>query len=112
MLTLLIGTRPPKQRCNRKSREVFNLTSQIKAAREKSAFRDGIILVFRRFMPMPRCWKISMHGSAKWRQREMTSSTDGGSRVMPFQSLLLHHQVFVSTERRLALGSIQTVLFH
>ena len=52
-----------------------------------------------------------MHGSAKWRQREMTSSTDGGSRVMPFQSLLLHHQVFVSTERRLALGSIQTVLF-
>jgi len=44
-----------------------------------------------------------MHGLAKWRQREMTSSTDGGSRVMPFQSLLLHHQVFVSTERRLAL---------
>jgi len=54
MLTFLIGTRPPKQRCNRRSREVFGLSSQIKAAMEKSAFRDGIILVFRRFMPMPR----------------------------------------------------------
>ncbi|MGB9244592.1 MAG: YjbQ family protein [Candidatus Acidiferrales bacterium] len=30
---------------SKKAREVFDLTSQIKAAMEKSAFRDGIILV-------------------------------------------------------------------
>jgi len=30
---------------SKKAREVFDLTSQIKAAMEKSTFRDGIILV-------------------------------------------------------------------
>ncbi|MGH9748048.1 MAG: secondary thiamine-phosphate synthase enzyme YjbQ [Candidatus Acidiferrales bacterium] len=108
---------------SKKAREVFDLTSQIKAAMEKSAFRDGIILV------------SALHANAAvivndnepglledldaW-LNEIAPARDDfkhkgrfeSNAAIHFQSLLLHHQAIVAfTEGRLDLGPNQTVLF-
>jgi secondary thiamine-phosphate synthase enzyme len=107
---------------SQKAHEVFDLTSQIKAAMEKSTFRDGIILV------------SALHANAAvvvndnepglledldvWLGEVAPARDDFKhkgrfeSNVIHFQSLLLHHQVIVAfTEGRLDLGPNQTVLF-
>lgn len=106
-----------------KLREVFNITSQIKAAMEKSTFRDGIIIV------------TSLHSNSAvivndeepglledldaWLQQLAPSRNDfkhqgrfESNSSVHFQSLLLHHQVVVPfTEGRLDLGPWQFILF-
>jgi secondary thiamine-phosphate synthase enzyme len=106
-----------------KLREVVNITSQVKAAMEKSGFRDGMILV------------TSLHSNAS----VIVSDDEPGyledmdawlSQMAPvredykhkgrfesntgihLQALLLHHQAVVGfTEGRLDLGPWQFVLF-
>ena len=108
---------------SKKAREVFDLTSQIKAAMEKSTFRDGIILV------------SALHANAAvvvndnepglledldaWLGEVAPARDDfkhrgrfESSAAIHFQSLLLYHQVIVAfAEGRLDLGPNQTVLF-
>jgi secondary thiamine-phosphate synthase enzyme len=105
------------------TRQVFNITSQIKAAMEKSSFRDGIILV------------SSLHSNSAvivnddepglledldaWLNRLAPASDEfkhqgrfESNASVHFQSLLLHHQTIVAfTEARLDLGPWQSVLF-
>ncbi|HTV58616.1 MAG TPA: secondary thiamine-phosphate synthase enzyme YjbQ [Verrucomicrobiae bacterium] len=106
-----------------KVREVVNLTSQVKAAMEKSAFRDGIILV------------SSLHSNSAvvvnddepglledidaW-LTDLAPSRDDykhkgrfeSNASIHLQALLLHHQVIVPfSEARLDLGPWQFVLF-
>jgi len=108
---------------SKKAREVFDLTSQIKAAMEKSTFHDGIILV------------SALHTNAAvvvndnepgllddldtW-LNEIAPVRDDfkhqgrfeSNAAIHFQSLLLHHQAIVAfTEGRLDLGPNQAVLF-
>lgn len=105
------------------TRQVFNITSQVKAAMEKSSFRDGIILV------------CSLHSNSAvivnddepglledleaW-LTQIAPARDNfkhqgrfeSSASVHFQSLLLHHQAIVAfTEGRLDLGPWQSVLF-
>jgi secondary thiamine-phosphate synthase enzyme len=106
-----------------KRREVFNITNHVKAAMEKSGFRDGFILV------------SSLHSNAAvivndddpgllddleaWLDRIAPESVDftrqsrlESSSAVHFQSLLLHHQVVVPfTDARIDLGPWQSVLF-
>jgi secondary thiamine-phosphate synthase enzyme len=106
-----------------KLREVFNITSQVKSAMEKSSFRDGIILV------------SSLHSNSavivndeepglledldNWLIQLAPARDDykhkgrfESNSSAHFQSLLLHHQVIVPfTEGRLDLGPWQSVLF-
>jgi len=106
-----------------KPRQVFNITTQIKAAMEKSSFRDGIILV------------SSLHSNSAvivnddepglledlegWLQQIAPARDDfkhkgrfESNAAIHFQSLLLHHQAIVAfTEARLELGPWQAVLF-
>jgi len=106
-----------------KPRQVFNITTQIKAAMEKSSFRDGIILV------------SSLHSNSAvivnddepglledldaWLQQLAPARDDfkhkgrfESNAAIHFQSLLLHHQAIVAfTEARLELGPWQAVLF-
>ena len=106
-----------------KAREVFNITAQLKAAMEKSGFRDGIIVV------------TSLHSNSAvivndeepglledldaWLNRLAPVSDDykhkgrfESNSAAHFQSLLLHHQVVVPfTEGRLDLGPWQFVLY-
>ncbi len=106
-----------------KVRDVFDLTAQIKAAMEKSTFRDGIILV------------SALHANAAvivndkepglledleaWLGQIAPARDDfkhkgrfESNAAIHFQSLVLHHQVIVAfTEGRLDLGPNQTVLF-
>jgi secondary thiamine-phosphate synthase enzyme len=106
----------------KRAREVFDLTSQIKAAMEKSTFRDGIILV------------SALHANAAVvvndNEPGLLEDLDGWlSEVAParddfkhkgrfesnaaihFQSLLLHRQwIVVFTEERLDLGPHQAVI--
>jgi secondary thiamine-phosphate synthase enzyme len=108
---------------SRKTREVFNITTRVKAALEKSGFREGIILV------------SSLHSNAAvvvsdeepgfledldgWLQQLAPAREDSKHRGMlesdaasRLQSLLLHHQAVVAfTESRLDLGPGQFVLF-
>jgi secondary thiamine-phosphate synthase enzyme len=105
------------------TRQVFNVTSQIKAAMEKSSFRDGIILV------------SSLHSNSAvivnddepglledldaWLNQLAPARDDfkhqgrfESNASVHFQSLLLHHQAIVAfTDGRLDLGPWQSVLF-
>src|SRR5262249_462879 len=112
----------------RKPREALDLTSQVKAAMEKSVFRDGIILV------------STLHSNAAvivndneagllddldaWLNEiapprddfKHTHATTNGrfesNAAVHFQSLLLSHQAIVPfSEKRLDLGPHQAVLF-
>lgn len=107
----------------KKSREVVNITSQVKAAMEKSGFRDGIILV------------STLHSNAAiivndeepgfledldaWLNQLAPARDDykhkgrfESNSSIHFQSLLLHHQEIVAfAEGRLDLGPWQFVLF-
>ncbi|MGH9699852.1 MAG: secondary thiamine-phosphate synthase enzyme YjbQ [Candidatus Acidiferrales bacterium] len=107
----------------KKSREVINITSQVKAAMEKSGFRDGIILV------------STLHSNAAvivndeepgfledldaWLNQLAPARDDykhkgrfESNSSIHFQSLLLHHQEIVAfLEGRLDLGPWQFVLF-
>jgi secondary thiamine-phosphate synthase enzyme len=108
---------------SQKQREVFNLTTQVKAAMEKSGFRDGIILV------------SSLHSNSAvivndnepglledldaWLNQIAPLRDDykhkgrfESNSAIHFQSLLLHHQVIVPfTDGRLDLGPWQAILF-
>lgn len=107
----------------KKSREVINITSQVKAAMDKSGFRDGIILV------------STLHSNAAvivndeepgfledldaWLNQLAPARDDykhkgrfESNSSIHFQSLLLHHQEIVAfSEGRLDLGPWQHVLF-
>jgi secondary thiamine-phosphate synthase enzyme len=106
-----------------KSREVFDITTQVKAAMEKSGFRDGIILV------------SSLHSNSavivndnepgllqdleQWLDQLAPARDDyqhkgrfESNASAHLQSQLLHHQVIVAfTEARLDLGPWQAVQF-
>ncbi len=107
----------------KKSREVINITSQVKAAMDKSGFRDGVILV------------STLHSNAAiivndeepgfledldaWLNQLAPARDDykhkgrfESNSSIHFQSLLLHHQEIVAfAEGRLDLGPWQFVLF-
>lgn len=108
---------------SQKPREIFNLTTRVKAAMEKSGLREGIILV------------SSLHSNSavivnddepgflahleKWLTEVAPVRDDykhqgrfESNTAIHLQSLLLHHQVIVSfTEGRLDLGPWQFVQF-
>jgi len=108
---------------SQKPRQVFNITTQIKAAMEKSGLRDGIILI------------SSLHPNSavivnddepgflqdleKWLSEIAPRRDDyahqgrfESSAAVHFQSLLLSHQVVVQfTDTRLDLGPNQFVQF-
>jgi secondary thiamine-phosphate synthase enzyme len=108
---------------SQKPREVFIITPQVKAAMEKSGFRDGIILV------------SSLHSNSAvivndnepglledidaWLGQIAPVRDDfkhkgrfESNAAIHFQSLLLHHQAIVAfTEAKLDLGPWQSVLF-
>jgi secondary thiamine-phosphate synthase enzyme len=108
---------------SKQPREFINITSQVRAAMEKSGFRDGIILV------------SALHANAAvivndeepglledvgvWLDK-LAPVSDHYKHKGPFesnsgihlQSLLLHHQAMVSfSEGRLDLGPWQSVLY-
>ncbi|MGH9572711.1 MAG: secondary thiamine-phosphate synthase enzyme YjbQ [Candidatus Acidiferrales bacterium] len=108
---------------SQKQREVFNITTQVKAAAEKSRLREGIVVV------------SSLHSSTaiivtqdepgllddlfEWLD-EVSPASDGfrhegrfeNAAHVRFQSLLLSHQAIVPfTEGRLDLGPEQALLF-
>ena len=108
---------------SQKPREIFNVTTRVKAAMEKSGLREGIILV------------SSLHSNSavivnddepgfladleKWLTEVAPVRSDynhqgrfENNTAVHLQSLLLHHQVIVSfTEGRLDLGHWQFVQF-
>lgn len=108
---------------SQKPREIFNITTRVKAAMEKSGFRDGIILV------------STLHSNSavivtdgdpgflenldKWlgdiapvRDDYKHEGRGDSNAAIYFQSLLLHHQCIVSFgDGRLDLGSWQLVQF-
>jgi secondary thiamine-phosphate synthase enzyme len=108
---------------SRKAREVFNITTQVKAAMEKSGLRDGIILI------------SSLHSNSAvivndnepglledldtWLGQVAPIRDDfkhkgrfESNAAIHFQSLLLNNQAMVAfTEARLDLGPWQSVLF-
>jgi secondary thiamine-phosphate synthase enzyme len=108
---------------SQKPREIFNITTRIKAAMEKSGLREGIILV------------SSLHSNSavivngdepgfladleKWLTEVAPIRNDyshqgrfESNTAVHLQSLLLHHQIIVSfTEGRLDLGPWQFVQF-
>lgn len=108
---------------SQKPREVFNITSQVKAAMEKSSFRDGIILVSSLhsnsavivndnepgLLEDLDAWLTQLAPpSDNYKHKGRFESTA----AIHFQSLLLHHQVIVAfTEARLDLGPWQSILF-
>ena len=108
---------------SQKAREVFNITSQVKAAMEKSSFRDGIILVSSLHSNSAVIVNESEPGLLEdldaWLNRlaPLTGAYKHQGRfesnsAIHFQSLLLHHQVIVAfNEARLDLGPWQSVLF-
>jgi secondary thiamine-phosphate synthase enzyme len=111
---------------SKKPREVFNITTQVKAAMEKSGFRDGVILVSSlhsnsgvivneqepRFLQVLDNWLHQLAPSQEDSQNQERPESDAGDAAFHLQSLLLHHQVMVSfTETRLDLGLGQAVLF-
>jgi len=108
---------------SQKAREVFNITSQVKAAMEKSSFRDGIILVSSLHSNSAVIVNESEPGLLEdldaWLNRlaPLTGAYKHQGRfesnsAIHFQSLLLHHQVIVAfNEGRLDLGPWQSVLF-
>jgi len=108
---------------SQKAREVFNITSQVKAAMEKSSFRDGIILVSSLHSNSAVIVNDSEPGLLEdldaWLNQlaPLTGAYKHQGRfesnsAIHFQSLLLHYQVIVAfNEARLDLGPWQSVLF-
>ena len=108
---------------SQKLREVFDLTSQVKAAMEKSGFRDGIIIVSSLHTNSSVILNDNEPGLLedidKWlgdiaparedfRHKGRVESISS----IHMQSLLLNHQAVVPfTEGRLDLGPCQFVLF-
>jgi secondary thiamine-phosphate synthase enzyme len=106
-----------------KKREFINITPQVKLALEKSAFRDGIILVSVThsnaaiivsddepgLLEDLQAWLEQLSPEREdYKHRGRFESNTG----IHLQSLLLHHQVVVPfTEGRLDLGPWQFVLF-
>jgi secondary thiamine-phosphate synthase enzyme len=104
-------------------REFVNITPQVKAAMEKSSFRDGIILVSvlhsnaaiivnddeGGLLEDLQSWLDQVAPEREdYKHRGRFESNTG----IHLQSLLLHHQVIVSfSEGRLDLGPWQFVLF-
>jgi secondary thiamine-phosphate synthase enzyme len=104
-------------------REFVNITAQVKAAMEKSSFRDGIILVSvlhsnaaiivnddeAGLLEDLQSWLDQVAPEREdYKHRGRFESNTG----IHLQSLLLHHQVIVSfSEGRLDLGPWQFVLF-
>jgi secondary thiamine-phosphate synthase enzyme len=105
------------------TRQVFNITSQVKAAMEKSSFRDGIILVSSLHSNSAVIVNDDEPGLLEDLEAWLTQIAPArdnfkhqgrfeSSASVHFQSLLLHHQAIVAfTEGRLDLGPWQSVLF-
>ena len=108
---------------SQKQREVFNITTRVKAAAEKSGVRDAIAVVSSLhsntavivtvdepgLLEELGGWlaEISSSQNAYKHQGRLESAAD-----IHFQSLLLHHQVLVPiTEGRLELGERQAIFF-
>jgi secondary thiamine-phosphate synthase enzyme len=104
-------------------REVFNITTHVKAAMEKCGLRDGIILISSMhsncaiivndnepaFLKELENWLAQIAPLQLISESQNTSASKAAAH---FQSLLLNHQVIVSfTERSLDLGSGQFVQF-
>ncbi|HYA89734.1 MAG TPA: secondary thiamine-phosphate synthase enzyme YjbQ [archaeon] len=108
---------------SQKQREVINLTTQVKAALEKSSFRDGIILVSVLHSNSALIVNDDEPGLLEdldaWLRLIAPERDDfkhkgrfESTSAVHFQSLLLHHQVVVGfTEGRLDLGPWQAILF-
>jgi secondary thiamine-phosphate synthase enzyme len=104
-----------------KPREQFNITTRVKAAMEKSGFRDGIILVSALHPDSAVILGDEDPGFLAelegWLERlglsdEALKGSPAGSAAARLQGLLLHHQVFIAfSEGRLDLGHGQAVLF-
>jgi secondary thiamine-phosphate synthase enzyme len=106
-----------------KAREIVNITTQVKAAMEKSGLRDGIVVV------------SSLHANSavivnedqaglqenmdQWLQNIAPARSDfknqessGADAAIPLQSLLLGRQAIAPfSDGRLDLGSLQSILF-
>lgn len=108
---------------SQKQRDVFNITTQVKAAAEKSGLRDGIVVVSSLHSNTAVVvnedkpgllddlfeWltEVSPPGENHRHEGQFESATH-----VYFQSLLLSHQAIVPfTEGRLDLGPKQAVLF-
>jgi secondary thiamine-phosphate synthase enzyme len=106
-----------------KKREIFNITAQLKAAMEKSGFRDGIILVSSLhsnsaiivndeepgFLEDLDAWLAEIAPVRDDYKHKGRFESNSG---IHFQSLLLNHQAVVAfTEARLDLGPWQSILF-
>jgi secondary thiamine-phosphate synthase enzyme len=108
---------------SKKAREVFDLTSQIKAAMEKSTLRDGMILVSALHTNaavvvndnepgLLEDLDVWLNEIAPVRDDFKHKGRFESNAAIHFQSLLLHHQAIIAfTEGRLDLGPNQTVLF-
>jgi secondary thiamine-phosphate synthase enzyme len=106
-----------------KSREVFNITTQVKAAAEKSGLREGIAVVSSLHSHTATIVNEDDPGLLEdlleWLaeaspERETYNHHDRlqSATHLRFQSLLLNHQVVVPfTEGRLDLGARQAVIF-
>lgn len=108
---------------SKKPREVFNITSQIKAAMEKSSFRDGLIIVTSLhsnsavivndeepgLLEDLDAWLLQLAPARDDYKHKGRFESNSSAHL---QSLLLHHQVVVPfTEGRLDLGPWQFILF-
>lgn len=108
---------------SQKQREVFNITTRVKAAAEKSGVRDAIAVVSSLHSDTAVIVSADEPGLLEdlgdW-LAETSSSQNAykhqgrfeSAANIHFQSLLLHHQVLVPiTEGRLELGERQAVFF-
>jgi secondary thiamine-phosphate synthase enzyme len=107
---------------SQKPREVLNITTRVKAAAEKSAVREGIVLVSALHSGTAIVVNEDAPGLlddlAEWlagvasirQEREHQSQQSGAG--APLQAMFLPHQVVVPiTEGRLDLGASEAVLF-
>ena len=108
---------------SQKPREVFNITTHVKAAMEKSGLRDGIILISSlhsncaiivndnepAFLRELENWLAQIAAPLDDSESQAGHPSNAAAHL---QSLLLNHQVIVSfTEHSLDLGSGQFVQF-
>lgn len=108
---------------SKKPREIINLTTQIKAAMEKSSFRDGILVVTALHSNSAVVVNDEEPGLLEdlddWLSHLAPVNDDykhkgrfESNAAIHLQALLLHHQVIVPfTDGRLDLGPWQFVLF-
>ncbi len=100
---------------SQKPREVFNITTQVKAVAEKSGIRDGIIVVSSLHsgtaVIVSESESASLNRFFDW--LDEVSPLQGDNRAaIHFPSLLLSHQTIVPvTEARLDLGTNEALLF-